>query len=263
MPAARECELPARYAVEIAERNWQADAAQRAAVARLEQLRRQLVDAQTNAGLIGRIRQRLWPRRDKAGPRGVYLWGGVGRGKTWLMDMFFESLPHTARRRSHFHHLMRDVHQDLADIRLRQAPLAIQARRMARRARLWCVDELQVHDIADAMILGGLLEELLRQGVTLVITANLPPGELYRDGLQRARFLPAIALLERHLDVLQVDAGIDYRLRQLRQAAIYLPSDAAATAAKLAALYEQLAEPHADQERHIRVGGRVISARQP
>lgn len=261
MPAARDCELPARYAVEIAERNWQADAAQRAAVSRLEQLRRQLVEAEARAGLIGRLRQRLWPSRDYAGPRGVYLWGGVGRGKTWLMDMFFESLPHSARRRSHFHHLMRDVHQGLADIRLRQAPLAIQARRMARRARVWCVDELQVHDIADAMILAGLLEELLRQGVTLVITANLPPGELYRDGLQRARFLPAIALLERHLDVLQVDAGIDYRLRQLRQAAIYLPSDAAATAAKLAGLFEQLAEPHGDKERHIRVGGRVISAR--
>jgi len=260
MPAAHDPGLPARYAGEIADRNWQADAAQRAAIGRLEQLRRQLLDAQSDAGLIGGIRRRLWPNRNSAGPRGVYLWGGVGRGKTWLMDLFFDSLPHSARRRSHFHHLMRDVHAGLADIRLRQAPLAIQARRMARRARVWCLDELHVGDIADAMILGGLLEELLRQGVTLVITSNLPPGELYRDGLQRARFLPAIALLEQQLDLLHIDAGIDYRLRQLRQAPIYLSSEAAATPAKLAALYEQLAEPHADEGRHIKVGGRVIRA---
>ena len=260
MLVARDPALPARYAGEIAARNWQADAAQRAAVGLLEQLRLQLLDAQSEAGLLGRIRQRLWPNRNSAGPRGVYLWGGVGRGKTWLMDLFFDSLPQSARRRSHFHHLMRDVHAGLADIRLRQAPLAIQARRMARRARVWCLDELHVDDIADAMILGGLLEELLRQGVTLVITSNLPPAELYRDGLQRARFLPAIALLEQQLEVLHIDAGIDYRLRQLRQAPIYLPSEAAATPAKLAALYELLAEPHADEERHIGVGGRVIRA---
>ncbi len=261
MPAARDPGLPARYAGEIAERNWQADAAQSAAVSRLEQLRLQLADAQADAGLLGRIRRCLWPSRSGAGPRGVYLWGGVGRGKTWLMDLFFDSLPPGARRRSHFHHLMRDVHAALADIRLRQAPLAIVARRMARRARVWCLDELHVDDIADAMILGGLLEELLRQGVTLVITSNLPPGELYRDGLQRARFLPAIALLEQRLEVLHIDAGIDYRLRQLRQAPIYLRGDDTATPARFVALFEQLAEPHADAERHIKVGGRVIHAR--
>jgi cell division protein ZapE len=259
--ANRAASLPQRYAAEIGARNWQSDAAQCDAVARLEQLRSELQGARRSAGLFARLRQRLWPRRGRAGPRGVYLWGGVGRGKTWLMDLFFDSLTHTARRRSHFHHLMQDVHEGLAAIRMRQEPLAVVARRMARRARVWCLDELQVSDIADAMILGGLLGELLRQGVTLVVTSNQPPGELYRDGLQRARFLPAIALLERELDVVHIDSGVDYRLRQLRQAPIYLPSDDEASRGKLLALFGQLAQPHAPDERHLKIGGRVIDAR--
>jgi len=259
--ATRASTLPQRYRSEVAAHHWQDDESQRQAVSRLERLRRELLESQQRTGLAQRLGQRLWPRRGSAGPRGVYLWGGVGRGKTWLMDLFFDSLTHSARRRSHFHHLMRDVHAGLADIRLRQQPLAILARRMARRARVWCLDELQVSDIADAMILGGLFEELLHQGITLVITSNQPPAELYRDGLQRARFLPAIALLEQQLDVVHVDSGIDYRLRQLRQASIYLPSGDATSAVRLRALFEQLAPAHAVDERHIDVGGRVINAR--
>ena len=253
--------LPERYAAEIDARHWQSDAAQLAAVARLEQLRCELRGARRSTGLLQRLRQRLWPRPGSSGPRGIYLWGGVGRGKTWLMDLFFDHLTHTARRRVHFHHLMRDVHEGLAAIRMREQPLAVLARRMARRARVWCLDELQVSDIGDAMILGGLFEELLRQGITLIVTSNQPPGELYRDGLQRARFLPAIALLERELDVVHVDAGIDYRLRQLRQVPIYLPSSEDASRVKLLALFEQLAQPHAPDERHLHIGGRVIDAR--
>jgi cell division protein ZapE len=254
-------DLPQRYLEELARRDWQADESQRNAVTRLEQLRCELQGTGRRVGLLTRLRQRIWPPRNLSGPRGIYLWGGVGRGKTWLMDLFFENLTHTARRRSHFHHLMHDVHEGLAAIRMRQEPLAVLARRMARRARVWCLDELHVNDIADAMILGGLLEELLHQGITLVVTSNLPPRELYRDGLQRARFLPAIALLEQHLDVVQVDSGIDYRLRQLRQAPIYLPSGDELSAAKLRALFERLAEPHAVDERHLAIGGRMIDAR--
>ena len=257
----RAPDLPLRYREELAARGWQSDAAQRDAIARLEQLRLELLEAQRRAGWWSRLSQRIWPRRNRAGPRGVYLWGGVGRGKTWLMDLFFDSLAHTPRRRSHFHHLMRDVHEGLAAIRMRQEPLAVLARRMARRARIWCLDELHVNDIADAMILGGLLDEMLRQGITLVMTSNQPPRELYRDGLQRARFLPAIALLEAHLDVVQVDSGVDYRLRQLRQAPIYLASSDPGSAEKLRALFEQLAEPHAVDERHLAIGGRMIDAR--
>ena len=132
---------------------------------------------------------------------------------------------------------------------------------MVLRARVLCLDELYVSDIADAMILGALFEELLRQGVTLVFTSNLPPSQLYRDGLQRARFLPAIALLEGALDVLPLDGGIDYRLRQLRQARIYLDSTAADTTARLETLFRQLAGEHGDPGAELQVQGRRLRAR--
>jgi cell division protein ZapE len=248
------------YARELHERGWSGDDAQRAAVARLEQLRRELLAAEAAAGALARWRRLLgWPHGTQ-GVRGVYLWGGVGRGKTWLMDLFYDGLAATPRRRVHFHHLMRDLHQGLATLRHQQDPLATLARRMVRRARVWCIDELHVADIADAMILGGLFDALVRAGVTLVITANEPPAGLYRDGLQRARFLPAIALLERHLELLQVDAGVDYRLRQLRQAPIYLPTGEATTAPRLAALFTQLAGAHAPATRQVVLDGRPVVA---
>jgi cell division protein ZapE len=252
-------DLHERYRRELAKRGWQGDAAQLAAVARLGQLRSALAVRQAQLGWFGRLRRRVWPKSGDA-PRGLYLWGGVGRGKTWLMDLFYDSLGTSARRRRHFHQLMREVHGGLAAIRMRPEPLRVLARRLARRANLWCLDELQVSDIADAMLLGGLFQELVRQGVTLVITANVPPSGLYRDGLQRARFLPAIALLERELDVLQVDAGTDYRLRQLRQAPIYLAAADPATNARLAALFTELAGAHAESSRHIVINGRTLTA---
>jgi len=146
----------------------------------------------------------------------------------------------------HYHAFMREVHASLARIRDREQPLRIVAARMARRARLWCLDELHVHDIADAMILGALFQALTDAGVTLVMTSNVAPAGLYRDGLQRARFLPAIALLERQLECVPVEAGIDYRLRQLRQAPIYLASGDAATPARLQALFAQLGDGHGE-----------------
>ncbi|MDE2221425.1 MAG: AFG1 family ATPase, partial [Gammaproteobacteria bacterium] len=210
--------------------------------------------------LFGRLRRRVWPRSADEPLRGLYLWGGVGRGKTWLMDLFYDSLGGAARRRQHFHQLMRDMHAALAAIRGREAPLQIVARRMARRASLWCLDELQVDDIADAMLLGTLFEALLRERVTLVFTSNVPPAGLYRDGLQRARFLPAIALLEERLDLVEIDAGSDYRLRQLRQAPIYLDQADPATATRFAALYGKLAGAHGESSRHLDLGGRSVTA---
>ena len=252
--------LPELYARELAARSWHSDAAQVTAVEHLERLSVELSAQHSRLGVLRQLQRRLWPRGASAAPRGVYLWGGVGRGKTWLMDLFYESAGTMPRRRQHFHQLMSEVHAGLAAIRHRAAPLRIVARRMARRASLWCLDELQVSDIADAMLLGALFEELLGQGVTLVITSNEPPSGLYREGLQRARFLPAIALLEQHLEVLEVDAGTDYRLRQLRQAPIYLPSSAPASAAALTALYTELAGAHAESSRHLAINGRSLTA---
>lgn len=253
-------DLHERYARELRERCWHGDAAQLAAVARLERLRGELVARQRRLGLFARLRRRLWLPHGASAPRGVYLWGGVGRGKTWLMDLFYDTLGTVSRHRRHFHQLMREVHGGLAAIRHHQEPVRVLARRLARRANIWCLDELQVTDIADAMLLGGLFEELIHQGVTLVITANAPPSDLYRDGLQRARFLPAIAMLERELDVLEVDAGTDYRLRQLRQAPIYLIAANPATPARLASLFAELAGVHAENARHIELNGRTLTA---
>ena len=253
-------DLHERYAQELRERGWRSDAAQLTAIARLERLRTEWLARQARLGLFGRLRWRLWPRGSESAVRGVYLWGGVGRGKTWLMDLFYDDLGATRRHRRHFHQLMREVHAGLASLRQQQEPVRLLARRLARRASLWCLDELQVTDIADAMLLGGLFEELLRQGVTLVFTSNVPPSGLYRDGLQRARFLPAIALLERELDVLQVDAGTDYRLRQLRRAPIYLASGDPATPKQLDSLFSELAGVHAESARHIVLNGRTLTA---
>ncbi|HVN99723.1 MAG TPA: cell division protein ZapE [Steroidobacteraceae bacterium] len=251
--------LPELYQRELRARGWREDPAQLAAVARLEQLRSEFRARQSGLGVFGRLRRRLWLRGAPEAVRGVYLWGGVGRGKTWLMDLFYESLGGGARR-MHFHQLMRELHAALASIRQREAPIELIARRMAKRAQLWCLDELQVTDIADAMLLGTLFEGLLRASVTLVFTSNVPPAGLYRDGLQRARFLPAIALLETRLDVLEVDAGTDYRLRQLRRAPIWLDGADPGTPARLAALFAELAGQHGESTRHLAIGGRHVNA---
>jgi cell division protein ZapE len=241
------------------------DAAQRPVLERLEALRRRLLD-QPRTPLWRRwLRQLL--RHDgaasaAAATRGIYIHGGVGRGKTMLMDLFYDSLGTIARRRSHFHHFMRDVHQRLRQLRARRAPLAVLGRELATQLRVLCLDELYVSDIADAMILGGLFESLLRHGVVLVITSNLAPRELYRDGLQRSRFLPTIALLEQQLEQCPLGPGIDYRLRQLQREPIYLDSRAADTAERMQRLFIELAGGSARDEAarspELRLQGRAV-----
>ena len=202
----------------------------------------------------------LLPRR-RAPLRGIYLWGGVGRGKTFLADAFHAELPLREKRREHFHRLMQEVHARLAGYRGHASPLDRVAADLASRARILCVDEFIVSDVADAMILGTLLEALFRRGVTLVATSNLPPRELYRGGLQRERFLPAVALIERHCRVIELDGGIDYRLRQLERATLWLSPRSADAEARLAAEFERLADGRGAQDVKVQVAGRPLRAR--
>ena len=152
---------------------------------------------------------------------GLYLWGGVGRGKTYLVDAFFECLPFRDKLRVHFHRFMQRVHVELTSLEGEKNPLETVADRFSRDARVLCFDEFFVTDIGDAMILGGLMKALFARGVTLVATSNIEPGRLYENGLQRQRFLPVIALLEKYTRVVNLDGGVDYRLRTLQQAELY------------------------------------------
>ena len=245
------------YARELGARGFTADRAQLAALARLDGVRRALIRAahRPRAGWLGWLMR----RRPPAPVRGLYLWGGVGRGKTWLMDLFFESLPFPERRRLHFHRFMHDVHARLAELGHERDPLELVAESIARDARVLCLDELQVSDIADAMILGTLFGAMFRRAVTLVATSNTAPSELYKDGLQRARFLPAIGLLERHLKVWRIGGATDYRLRELTQAGVYLAADAPDAQARLEQLFTRLADHGAHAGGTIVIEGRPIA----
>ncbi len=199
--------------------------------------------------------------RPRAPLRGLYLWGGVGRGKTFMVDEFFAELPVPEKRRDHFHRFMQDVHAQLRRHRNRSSPLVQVAADIAGTSRILCVDEFVVADVADAMIMGTLLEALFRRGVTLVATSNLPPPGLYRGGLQRERFLPAIAMIERHCRVMELDAGVDYRLRQLERATLYLGPASAGSEERMASEFERLADGRGERDVRVQVAGRAVRAR--
>jgi len=247
--------LQRRYAEALDVCHFTSDAEQLTVVGRLDDLRERLMEP---VGFALPRRLAALTGRDLVPVQGLYLWGGVGRGKTWLMDLFCASLPPKLSRRRHFHRFMHEVHQHLGRLQHHLSPLEEVARSIARDARVLCLDELYVADIADAMILGGLFAGLTRRGVTLVATSNVPPHELYQGGLQRQRFLPAIALLERHLDAVRLAGSTDYRLRQLTAAGIYLPVGAPDTTERLAALFESLAAHEPRGGRAIEVAGRTI-----
>ena len=247
------------YARALQERGFHEDPSQRQAVTRLDELRAQLIAGhRTSRRLRARLARSVLGAGYDAGPKGLYLWGPVGRGKTWLMDLFVQSLPFEARSRRHFHRLMHDVHARLKKVRSRAEPLEIIGAQIAKDTRVLCLDELYVEDIADAMILAGLLRALLERGVTLVITSNAPPRRLYERGLQRERFLPAIALLERHTDVLAIAGAVDYRLRQLTQAGVYLRTGAPGTQASLETLFRELADGEGARGGSIQIDARRI-----
>jgi len=195
-------------------------------------------------------------------PKGVYLWGAVGRGKSFLMDSFYLCVPLVRKRRVHFHHFMREIHRELSELKGMQDPLAAAAARTARRYRLVCFDEFHVSDIADAMILGRYLEKVMQLGVAFVMTSNYHPDQLYPHGLQRERFLPAIELLKSRLDVINVDGGRDYRRLKLEKLKVYhvgKPGGPGAEA-EMARIFEDLKD--VEEEKHpLDVEGRRIPYR--
>jgi len=193
-------------------------------------------------------------------PRGIYLWGGVGAGKSFLMDAFFAAVPLIRKTRLHFHEFMRGVHRELEDVRGMEDPLDEVARRTARRHRLICFDEFHVSDIADAMILHRLLRQLFELGVGFVMTSNYPPDRLYPDGLHRDRILPAIALLEERMEVVGINAGIDYRRRAMARIETYIGSLGPDSEAHLQAAFGQVAEAE-DDDPVLTIEMRQIRAR--
>ncbi len=205
----------------LAERGIVADPAQLMAAVRLQQFYDELLAFKA----ARRTKLRKLLVRPEL-PRGVWFWGGVGRGKSFLMDCFFAAVPYQRKRRVHFHAFMREIHERLQALKMEPDPLVKVAAQVAKETRLMCFDEFHVSDIADAMILGRLMEALFDAGVLFCITSNYPPDGLYPNGLQRERLLPTIALLNERLDVVKIDAGIDYRLRALQMDDIYhVPDD--------------------------------------
>jgi cell division protein ZapE len=207
-----------RYQADLKRPDFFYDAAQENAVRHLQRLYDELVaDSEASSGLLGK----LFGKKRQAPVKGLYFWGGVGRGKTYLVDTFFDALPFERKMRTHFHRFMKRVHEEMRTLKGEKNPLTIIGKRFADEARVICFDEFFVSDITDAMILASLLEELFKNGVSLVATSNIVPDGLYKDGLQRSRFLPAIALVKEHTEVVNVDSGVDYRLRALEQAELF------------------------------------------
>jgi cell division protein ZapE len=242
------------YLKTLQARGYQADAAQLAAIDRLQELNAQFKEyKKLRASKLNRL---FNPPKV---PKGVWLWGGVGRGKSFIMDIFYQEIPAVRKTRIHFHEFMRSVHRQLEELRGTADPLQEIAKRTAKKYRLICFDEFHVSDVADAMILHRLFEPLFEYHTIFVITSNFPPEGLYPDGLHRDRILPAIDLLKDQLDVLNVDGGVDYRKRTLAQAQTYLVPHDAAAQATLDASFSKIAE-HADQSPLLHIEHRELQA---
>ncbi|AFJ45487.1 putative ATPase [Shimwellia blattae DSM 4481 = NBRC 105725] len=255
-----------RYQQALDEGNYKPDDVQREAVSRLNIIWQELTSTSPAApataskvkSTFGRLFGKRSPEPAPAPVRGLYMWGGVGRGKTWLMDMFYQSLPGERKLRLHFHRFMLRVHEELGRLQGHSDPLNIVADDFKAQADVICFDEFFVSDITDAMLLGGLMKALFDRGITLVATSNIPPDELYRNGLQRARFLPAIEAIKAHCDIMNVDAGIDYRLRTLTQAHLWLSPLSEETREQMHQLYRALAGKPPEGESVLEVNHRPM-----
>jgi cell division protein ZapE len=245
----------ALYEQTLKERGYSSDAAQHRAIDALERCENEWADykaRRSNAVTKLLVRPPI--------PRGVYMWGGVGRGKSFLMDCFFQSVPLTRKTRLHFHEFMREVHRELQDLKGTPNPLQELGARIARRFRLICFDEFHVADVTDAMILHRLLDAMFAHRVSIVTTSNFPPDGLYPNGLHRDRILPAIALLKDKLEVINVDAGTDYRRRTMEHVLRYHTPLGPQAEAALAKAFEEIAEAR-DEEPLLHIEQREITAR--
>jgi cell division protein ZapE len=251
----------AKYKQDLQRDDFLYDPAQENAVKHLQRLYEELLAQPVEVSGFKKILsgwKKIYKPPSKKPIKGLYFWGGVGRGKTYLVDTFYDSLPFDDKMRVHFHRFMHRIHQELKAHAGNADPLPQIAKKIAKEARIICFDEFFVSDITDAMILGTLFEYLFAEGVTLVATSNIVPDELYRNGLQRARFLPAIALIKQHTEVVNVDSGVDYRLRTLQQADIYhCPNDEQANQ-NLRHYFEQLATEPAKEEQTIEINNRQL-----
>jgi cell division protein ZapE len=245
----------ALYEQTLAERGYGSDEAQLRAIDALERCENEWIDYKARRG---NALTKLLVRPPI--PRGVYMWGGVGRGKSFLMDCFFQSVPLKRKTRLHFHEFMREVHRELQDLKGQADPLDELGKRMARRFRLICFDEFHVADVTDAMILHRLLVALFANRVSIVTTSNFPPDGLYPNGLHRDRILPAIELLKDKLEVINVDAGNDYRQRTLAQVQVYHCPLGDAAEAALEQAFAQLAEAR-EEPPVLHIEQREITAR--
>ena len=243
------------YAAGVARGDWLADPAQSAALSELDRIHGALL-APASDGLLAR-----WFDSQRVGTRGLYLWGGVGRGKTFLIDLFYDTLPLADKRRTHFHRFMREIHAALRTHAGQRDPLATIAREWRRQYRVLVLDEFFVSDIGDAMLLARLLDRLFAAGLVLVTSSNTPPAQLYKDGLQRVRFEPAIAEIEQHCVVLHLDSPQDYRLRALTRSPVYRQPLDAQSDAWLEERWHALGGDDAHRDAGIDIDGRRIPVR--
>ncbi|MGJ0192216.1 cell division protein ZapE [Pantoea sp. RRHST58] len=256
----------ARYEQALSQGDFKPDDVQRDAITRLDAVQRALLARQpeppaSGKGLFGRLSRLMGKEKTdvQAPVRGLYMWGGVGRGKTWVMDLFFQSIPGNRKLRLHFHRFMLRVHEELTQLQGESDPLLIIADRFKAETDILCFDEFFVSDITDAMLLGTLMEALFARGITLVATSNIPPDDLYRNGLQRARFLPAIEQIKQHCDVMNVDAGIDYRLRTLTSAHLWNSPLNEATHAEMERMFKALAGSARDDAPVLEINHRQMA----
>lgn len=247
-----------KYQQDLQRDDFQYDAAQENAVKHLQRLYNDIVNQpEQPQGFFSR----LFNRQPKQKITGLYFWGGVGRGKTYLVDTFYEALPTDRKMRVHFHRFMHRVHDELKKLKEVKDPLETVADIFKKETDIICFDEFFVQDITDAMLLGGLMQALFARDIILVATSNIVPDELYRNGLQRARFLPAIALVKENTEVVNVDSGIDYRLRTLEQAEIFhSPLDTQADK-NLFEYFDKLSPEPGKLDEAIEIEGRLIKTR--